>query len=329
MDAREWQIAFFEYVRKKLDDPPGFSRKIAEVLGMGVPNVYKRLSGELRLRFDEMLLICQTYGISIDQWVGINQGSLVTFQFSGFIKDEADLMEYAQKTYYDLSRFANQEHRFYYAARDMPLFLYSLDESLLRFKLAIWLDGLEGKRRRKSLDLRFDENVLQPFRELGKLYMDLNTTELWTARTVVNVLKQIESTYYSKTIATSYLLEVIRGLEKVLNQIFKSAASGKKRFGTLELYETDYLMMTNGALLVTPGMKTAYTSYAGVNYFRTENPAFTEHLLSWFKVNLDRGALLNKNTPSNFNKFQSQILWRIRHLEQSIEIDAEDFSFDL
>ena len=96
----------------------------------------------------------------------------------------------------------------------MPLFLYSLDESLLRFKLAIWLDGLEGKRRRKSLDLRFDENVLQPFRELGKLYMDLNTTELWTARTVVNVLKQIESTYYSKTIATSYLLEVDQGFGK-------------------------------------------------------------------------------------------------------------------
>ena len=194
---------------------------------------------------------------------------------------------------------------------------------MLKFKLAIWLDGYGRERSKGFLDLRFDRKTIDAFKRLGELYLDLNTTEIWTDRTAANVLKQIESSYLTNSIAYPHAVDVTKTLENVLSSFLDFAEKGVKRHGTLSLYHSDYLMMTNSALLSSTNGSAAYTSYAGANYFRTDKEDFVKNMHSWFQVNINKSKYLGGTGLRELEGFRSRLFKMIAHTHSSIDLASE------
>jgi hypothetical protein len=328
-DDTELGMHFLELVRQQMGNPPEFAKHIAMKLGITPANAFKRINGRARLRLDEMAKLAIEYNISIDRWIGNELPNIVHFNRSGFLRNEEDLLRYLTTTLNDLSKFEGAEHQLHYAARDLPLFVYFLDDSLMRFKLAIWLDGFGRERKKGFLDLRFKDAIRQRSRMLGELYMNLNSSELWTQRTIVNVLMQIESAVSTRAITTVFALEVVAGLREVIERLMDAANTGKKQNGSYEIYHSDYLMMTNSALLEYEGQTISFISYAGVNYLRSVDPRLGPDLREWFEITKEKATPLHGKSKRSLNSFKATILKKIDYFEEQLMKDGEDVQVDL
>ena len=311
MDSKEWQVNFFDFLRRELNNPPDFAQRVARSMGCSIPNAYKRISGASNMKLVELIDIAKEYNLSIDQWLDLKKGKEFQFKSSGFIRTENDFINYTRTTFINLEKFAHLPHQFYYGARDLPLFFYLLDEQLTRFKLAIWLDGFGRKKKPNGkLDFEFNDELMTQCDQLGKLYLDLDTKEVWTIRTFINLIKQIEVSAYLKQLDQGMASELIDRLEEQISVILQFAVRGRKRGGKFELLQSDYLMMTNNALLMAGHIELAFTSYAGVNYFSSTDPSYTANIKDWFELSFRQATTLNRKNPTEVEHYRKVLLDR-------------------
>lgn len=285
--AVEVQRVLFERIQQQLPVGTTMAPLLAETLNVSITNVYGRLRGEIRLSLQEIIVLCQTYNLSLDELIGLSSGQGMICERPPFIRSLDSLSEYLDQTFNKLSNLVKLEHQLYYAARDLPLFLYFQSEVLAAFKLYVWMNGInpDFKKDHRPTDLPSD--LVEKAMNLGALYANLNTTELWTDRTIVNQLKQLEYHYTTGFLTREEVRNVLGSLKQNLLSTERQAGLEKKgKGGSLKLYASDYLMMANNALLHTEVLQVSFLSYAGINYVESTDRAFAKDMEQWFKAQI-------------------------------------------
>lgn len=329
MDSKEWQVNFFDFLRRELNNPPDFAQRVARTMGCSIPNAYKRISGSSNIKLVELIDIAKEYNLSIDQWLNLDKGKDFKFKSSGFIRTENDFINYTRTTFLSLEKFEHIPHQFYYGARDLPLFFYLLDDQLTRFKLAIWLDGFGRKKLPNGrLNFEFSDELIDNCKKLGKLYLDLDTKEVWTIRTFINLVKQIEVSAFLKQLNQDTGRELIDRLEEQIATVLQFAIRGRKRRGKFELLQSDYLMMTNNALLMAGHVQLAFTSYAGVNYFSSMDPSYTANIKDWFELSFRHATALDRKNPTDVEHYRKVLLDRCALARERIRTANPDVLAD-
>lgn len=313
----EW---IFQKVQQKLSDPRKIGYAVSNTLGISSSNAYKRIRGDSKLTADELFLLLTEFDIDLQEFEGITElTSHLSAIRPSFIRDVSSLTQYLEETRGMLSAMTNMGHTLYYSARDMPLFHYFFSDNLARFKHLIWLRSTNYS---ESRNLRMEDislGILWNSRELFDLYGHMTTMELWSERTISNMLVQINF------VVENFILEKdeARLIIEDLRQLIKHLQANCQEDSAHQLYLMPYLNMANNAYIETHGIKTVFLSFADINYIRTSNASMCADMKMWFEEQKLLAIHLNRN-PVRADRLFRLYLKQIEDIENSWSFDQSD-----
>lgn len=319
------QKQFLEKVKYSAGEDVDYIEELMQILSVSRSSIYKRIRGEVSMKLFEIEKIAQHFGVAFDDSYSMQSDNHLTFQSTGFLRDLSDVKSYLSTTIQLISTEAEQNYKFYYGARDLPLFHYFFSDDLARFKIAVWLHDFNPK----ALSIAYGNSdemleILELGRNLYKYYTAISTTELWTDRTIVNLMNQINTFRTTGKISTEEAVQLCYTTDRLLENIRKSAESGQKKLGgVFEMYRIGFLMMTNSALYAGNDRKIGFISYAGVNYLTSTQEGFCNNMEEWFKGQIANSEALHLSNGFKRDAFFSKAFRRVDILKKSFDESAE------
>jgi hypothetical protein len=139
------------------------------------------------------------------------------------------------------------------------------------------------------------------------LYQRINTQELWTERTLLNQLHQLENLVDGLVIKPVDAKLILDDLRALLDEVFLNEGQAN---GNHIIHHLPYLNMANNALLNTEAHRLVFLSFAGINYVKSANASLCNDLQHWFEQQIQLGVNLN-NSPQHrerlLRKYRQQI----------------------
>ena len=129
-------------MRERIPQDMNLANTLADILCMGKEAVYRRLRGEVSFTIDEVALLSQKLGISIDQIVGSHVSNKVTFDLN-LLHASSALESYYEiiNRYLQIFDYVKTDNttEVYTASNSLPFTLYSSYENLSKFRLCRWM----------------------------------------------------------------------------------------------------------------------------------------------------------------------------------------------
>lgn len=318
---------------KKLKEtvPPNVSlaEELADLLGVSTDSVYRRLRNQTEFTLKEVYTVSRHYNISVDSLFSFS-GDFVTCNYIK-LTDSADNFEkYLSGLAGQLKMLAGLENgKIIYAAEEIPIFHSLGAEPLRAFKLFYWLRSVvnvpEYQNKKFEMGL-IPDRVMKVAAEVHAYYAQVPSIEIWTDKTILTTVKQIEFYFESGAFREkSDALLILDHLHKTADMLQrwaeaenKNAQPGKQQ--NYWLYNSDLVIGTNCIHVSTEAFNSSYISFNTVNSLTTTNQAFCEEIEQWMK-NLVRKSNLISGTAekqrfrffSNMHKLISESEDRIRN----------------
>lgn len=308
MPQGEFYKWLFSKIEDQMNDKKKLAYSVAAVLEISVSSAYKRISGINKLTADELIKLMSEYDIELQEYEGFSRQKLhLTGERPIYIEDTESIQQYLLDTGGMLERMVVIKHELFYAARDLPLFLYFFSDNLTRFKHLIWLRSANYERHREMTLSDIPERLVKMSSGFFNLYQRINTQELWTERTLLNQLHQLENLVDGLVIKPVDAKLILDDLRALLDEVFLNEGQAN---GNHIIHHLPYLNMANNALLNTEAHRLVFLSFAGINYVKSANASLCNDLQHWFEQQIQLGVNLN-NSPQHrerlLRKYRQQI----------------------
>lgn len=308
MPQGEFYKWLFSKIEDQMNDKKKLAYSVAAVLDISVSSAYKRISGINKLTADELVKLMTEYDIELQEYEGFSRQKLrLTAERPVYIEDTESLQQYLQDTGVMLERMVVIKHELFYAARDLPLFLYFFSDNLTRFKHLIWLRSANYEQHREMTLCDIPERLVKTSSGFFNLYQRINTQELWTERTLLNQLHQLESLVDGLVIKPSDAHLILEDLRALLDEVFLNESQNT---GNHIIHHLPYLNMANNALLNTEAHRLVFLSFAGINYVKSSNASLCNDMQHWFEEQIQLGVNLNNSLQHRerlLRKYRQQI----------------------
>lgn len=294
--------------------------ELATLFGVKKDAIYRRMRGDSLLDPDEISLLTKTYNLSIDSLIH-EESSTVFFNFAPFTNTFNNVSDYLNEIHRDLNQIAQlPDVKVYYVSYEIPFFYYSFFPELISFKLFIWGKTIWDFDYLK--DVPFDFNIItypdeQITQKILKLFLSLDTIEVWSVNIIDNTLSQIEyfvNTGGFKNPEDAYVL--CDKMQLLVEQWRKMAGQGKKFpitnqsetavGGAFDLYQQELLIASNTILITSSVAKIIFPIISNPNYLRSSDQRMCDYQEEWFK------KAITKSTPiSNHNEKSRSLFFNI------------------
>ncbi|MGC4020935.1 MAG: helix-turn-helix transcriptional regulator [Cyclobacteriaceae bacterium] len=118
------QSSFLEQVRSRLPANLSFVDELAEILSISRDSAYRRMRGETVLSLDEVKIICNHFGVSLDSLLSPS-AQMVSFQLRAWDEGEFTFDKYLNSILGNLEMISSfPEKHLIYHAKDLPIFHY-------------------------------------------------------------------------------------------------------------------------------------------------------------------------------------------------------------
>ena len=159
-------------MRERIPQDMNLANTLADILCMGKEAVYRRLRGEVSFTIDEVALLSQKLGISIDQIVGSHVSNKVTFDLN-LLHATSALESYYEiiNRYLQIFDYVKTDNttEVYTASNSLPFTLYSSYENLSKFRLCRWMYQNGDIKTPHSLeDMSVDERIVNVHKKLSE-----------------------------------------------------------------------------------------------------------------------------------------------------------------
>lgn len=299
----EIQKIFFDQIKAKHFENNKLGNEVSDILEISKSAAYKKIRCETILTSKDYMLLASAFGVSLDQLV-MNPETDFMVRRPNFVRDTDDLLNYLQLTVNELNRLASVPHEFFYAARDLPVFLFFSDPSLIRFKIAVWLSELQPGKSFSHYYRFVPDEIFRACKEFYNSYNRLNRCEIWSLNTLTNLSRQIE--YYSMLgqLSNAEVSEINQSVVQLMDRVSVEMKQFEHDTTPWRIYEVDFLMMGSNGLVTTPVKNVAYVSYAGINYLRIDENIFCQDLQNWFMKQISNSTSLVASKKSRILFFQ-------------------------
>lgn len=326
MSSEHFQTSFVKQLKRNLPEHAKPADVIAEKLGISVASAYRKLGGQTPFSVEDISKLCSEYLISLDEAMYSDPNQVVIFKKTQEVANLDSLINYFHATLQQLEALRNiPEARLYYAARDLPLFFYFKNPSLAAFKVLVWLKDSNNDILSKNEVFDFNKiptEVLELGAKLHQVYNNMPTSEIWTTRTLANVLEQILYYYNSGLLNNEDALKVIEDVSDILDERELKARENKKQDNLrAELYSCDYLMMANGALAKVGPRRIAWVAFSGINFVHTANPRFCEDYEKAFMQHANLGVLISGSAEKQRAEFFRKLREQLNAVEVILKAD--------
>lgn len=312
------QKQLLEKLKSELPKDISLNDAIATALDISYDAAHRRSSLKSKFSLDESVTLAKYYNLSIDRLFEVTDKDIIAVEKTKPIHSEAELVTYFNNSYTSLLPLLNQKDcNILYSAKDIPLF-YTLGNDLLsRFKMYVWLKLLDASLAQKSFEtFSLKVETINAAKQLGALYENLNTTEIWDITTVNSTLKQIYFYFQAGHVSNKTALQLCEELKILISKI-----SGKINAGdqTFQLYYNELLLMNNNVLVTTPQQQSLFVPFTILSYYQTSDKITCQQAEEFLDKQLQSSKLLNKSGEREKQVFFNKIHSKIEALHQLIQ----------
>ncbi len=333
MNPQEIQQSLFQAVKNKISADSSVADELASLLNISTDSAYRRIRGEKPVTFDELYTIASHYRISVDQLMGINNG---TIQFQGQFVDKKTFRfeDYMTSMLQNVAYINNfKEKEFYYSAKDMPIFHHFLFRELAAFKWFFWLKTYFQFPEFEKRKIRFEDYPDELFaidRKTLHLYNQLPSVEIWNIESMNILFRQIDFYRDARLFESDNDTFILyTAIEKLWDHLEKQAALGykfdyhdpeQKPMGRFRMYFNEVLLGDNTIFVTADGLKFSYIVHSTINFMLTRDVPFNENMHSHLQNLMKRSTLISSVSEKERAKFFRIIRERIARKKEALDI---------
>ena len=311
----ENQKRLFKTIQKDFPPQSSLAEKISELLGIGIDSAYRRIRGDKTISYDETVIICKHFGISLDvQLYGINK-----MQYN-FVP--SDLMEiksylsYAQELALITEKISMKSGgEIILSAADVPAYQYVAFSELALFQLFSWHKNVYDFSGTYEDFINSDEinsnAISQVFSNIYQNYQQVPSTEIWTNHTIDSLLKLVKyhfelDHFHDKQIPVllcDHLLNMLTNLKEWAVKGYKAPYNTPFKFFVNEIDIGNTFIFSHNE-----DMKRCIIRLFTINGLHIKDERFCHEVEIWLDSLMKRSVLISgTSTKERFNFFSSQI----------------------
>lgn len=307
------QSHLFASIKEIVGSQISFNDLIAEVLDISYDAAHRRISGKSKLSLDESILLAKRYDLSLDGLFATTIKSIITIEKTQTISNDKDLEEYFRNSIISLKGLSQLGGEMLYSAKDIPIFYLFKGDILTRFKIYVWLKLLDDSFVTKSFtDFQPSLSLLEAAKELGNVYANVPTTEIWDVTTINSILKQIHFYFEAGLLSSADAIELCKTLKNLINRLLGLI---KQPSSDIKIYYNELLLMNNQVMVSTPQSIALYVPFTMLSYFLCTDRETTRQAVTYFDKQMKHSKLLNETGEKEQNRFANKMLQKINALE--------------
>ena len=224
-------------IRENIPSDVNLTNYLCDVLNIGRESAYRRIRGEINFTFDEVSILSQSLGFSIDNIIGVIRGSNVLYNIHMLQKlDHIDIYVNKMHEYARLFRETSQQMqtKVRISINTLPYFFHINYEALSKFRIYKWLyQNQKVGPAEKYTDFTLPEKVWNAHK---RLYQDIqmikNVTVIMDNDVFWSMAKEIEYFYKRGLIVDGDLEALKNELLELVNTLEEWATKGVNKNGT-------------------------------------------------------------------------------------------------
>ena len=193
MNSQDIQKQLFTLIEQKIQ-PRKLSGELGQLLSIAPSAVYRRLSGETLISFEQLLILLQHYDISFEQ---LTNPLAISFELPTLLMPARKLAEFLNLIETDLAELGQQgSSMIRFAALEVPIFYYLSSPTIAAFKFYMWqrsLMPLDNYTLNKFSFKEFtgDSPLQMHMKNMVDLYNRIESEEIWNSNMFDITLNQI------------------------------------------------------------------------------------------------------------------------------------------
>lgn len=326
MDA-DRQKLFFQNIKRQLSNSTQLVASIAQTLSMSESGAYKKVNNISKLSFDEIVLLCKTYGISFDSVISDADNSLSPYFFysdtirfdprsyhefmAGFL--ESSKMLDRSRDNYRVSTFANE----------VPMMHYLQFPFLLYFKLFAW-NRTNWKIKKYGREYNtahyFDDvELTRTVRRLQDHYDSYDSIDIWNKSIFTNTLQQLNYYIAAGVFRTEDdIYSIFNDIKKLLRHLKSVAEKGKKisfssgqEKSDMTIYLNEVVNSSEIIYVTKADYRIVYHAYDTPNYIRSDDQRVCDHMERWLDKLMQQSILISgqgeRERDNTFRTFEKEL----------------------
>ena len=322
------QEIFIKKLKDSVSPSVSLAEELADLLKVSTDSAYRRLRGETEFTLKEVYALSKHYNISID--------SLFSFKDDYVTCNYIKLTDSVDNFEKYLSGIAKQTKpllqldncKIIYAAEEIPIFHSMGPEPVRAFKLFYWqrsvLNVPEYQSKKFALDI-IPKKIMNIGAEIYDMYTKIPSVEIWTDKTILTTVKQIEFYFESGAFKNKedalHILEHMHKMADTMNgwaeHENKDLKTGKQQ--SFWLYNSDLIIGTNAIHIETSHFNSSFISFNTMNSLTTSNQSFCEEIEHWMKNLMKKSTLISGSAEKQRFRFFNEMHKHISAAEEKIK----------
>jgi hypothetical protein len=317
------QDYLFKRIREKLPTDASIADEVADLLHVSNDSAYRRIRGETPLVLEEAKVLCEAFGLSLDEALKSENNSV---SFSAFnLNNEYSFKKYLQDILHNVKLVASFEQKeIIYLTKDFAVFYNFLFKPLFAFRYFFWMKSILQHPDFTSVKFSMDllpADVEETGQQIIKIYNTIPSTEIWNTECVNSTISQIE--YYREAgyfSSDEDVEKIYSALRDSIEHLRTQADTGSKFYpgenpgyqkSNFQFYHNRLVLGDNTIMTIVNGKKILYLNYDVLNYMVTQDEKFCNDVYSKLQTLMKRATILSSVSEKQRNIFFNVLLKKI------------------
>ena len=296
----------FDFLKNRINKKTSLASELMAVLDLSRSGVYKKLSGESKLSFTDVLKLARHFGFSIDQFIA-ERHDTIPFNVDAIRRQPHSYAEYIHNINKHFHRISGSvDVKICYVTNEVPIFHYLQFPILFYFKLYVWNQTcwhIPNSNRNFSLrEFTTDEELNDLRIKMLQDYYNYDGMEMWNTRFLDITLDQIKYYAHSGIFETKEdFILIFKELERLCKHLKKMAEKGYKfltnkpdePMGKLKVQMHELIASSNIIYVTAEDFRVAFVTYDSPNFIRSSDDRFCDYTQSWIDSIVQRSLLIS------------------------------------
>lgn len=318
------QEYLFQRIKEKLPLEASLADVVADLLNVSNDSAYRRIRGDTPLVLEEVKILCDRFGISLDQTLNSKENTVVFNTFS-VNNDNYSFESYLNDILKNLQFVASFDQKeIIYLTKDFSIFHNFISKPLFAFRYFFWMKSI--LQHPDFINMEFSPALLtKEVEELGekivRYYNSIPSTEIWNTECINSTISQIEyyreAGYFSSNADVQMIYDA---LQEVVEHLRREAEAGCKFYpgenpefqkSNFQFYYNRVILGDNTLMSLLNGKKVLYLNYDVLNYMVTQDENFCEEVYRKLQNLMRRATILSNVSEKQRNMFFNILLKKI------------------
>ena len=313
----ENQLALFKLIKKNIPAHQSLADKICDLLGTEATDAaYRRIRGETTISFDDAVMICKHFNISMDSIAGSTDKSQIQCSFApANINDVKSYLTFTQNLANMVDRLKSDPgSNIFLSAADIPVFHFLAYKELALFQFFSWnKNTCDYQLNYEAFVEELDTHELfKNYETIVEGYQLIPSSEIWCANTVDTTLRLLsyhsEMKHFNDKKIPLFICEHLLDLMDTLHKWMTKGVKGDTNTPFM-FYESEIDVGNTFILFKNKETTDCFVRLFTINGLEISDELFCKEVEHWLYSLTQRSTLIHKTSAKegfNFVNDQKQ-----------------------